>query len=419
MWKLSVCLSVLVATLTPWANGQSSSRADEILSERKKKAEQLTPEVPSSIEERMNRYLKRSSVQRFTIGAYGLSAKLGGAATGQGFAIGPEYRRVDLANGNLTFLANYQITTSAATRGEVTMALPRLANERVFIDFSARRHNYGRVDYYGPGPDSSKEARSNYRYEDMAFDSNFRFQFGRSFFIAPTVGGVLVNVGPGKNSRVVSTDEQFTPEQAPGIDVQTDFFRAGGYAGFDWRDHPLGARSGGVYGAAYDFYKDVDIKRHDFHMLKLRAEQFLPFYNKRRVFALRAQSILTWTRHDQVVPFYFQPVAGGSEDLRGFRPYRFSGNNNLLMTAEYRWEVFSGMDAALFADAGKVFQDKGQLNFKNLESTVGFGFRFNIQNATFLRLDVGISHEGVMFWVKFNDVFVKKPVGRSSPEHIF
>lgn len=419
MWKLLVCLLVLAVTTTPRAVAQSGSRADEIQAERKKKAEQLTPEVPSSIEERMNRYLKRSSVQRFSIGAYGLSAKLGGAATGQGFAIGPEYRRVDLANGNLTFLANYQITTSASTRGEVTLALPRLANEKVMVDFSARRHNYKRVDYYGPGPDSSKQDRSNYRYEDMAFDSRAQFKLGRSFSFGPTVGGVLVNVGPGKNSDVASTDEKFTPEQAPGIDVQTSFFRAGGFAGFDWRDHPLGARSGGIYGAAYDFYRDVDIKRHDFHMLKLRAEQFLPFYNKRRVFALRAQSVLTWTRDDQVVPFYFQPVAGGSEDLRGFRPYRFYGDNSLLLTAEYRWEVFAGMDAALFADAGKVFQDKGEFKLNNLESTVGIGFRFNIQNATFLRLDVGVSHEGVMFWLKFNDVFVKKPVGRSSPEHIF
>ena len=32
------------------------------------------------------------------------------------------------------------------------------------------------------------------------------------------------------------------------------------------------------------------------------------------------------------------------------------------MNAEYRWEVFSGLDMALFADAGKVYMQKSDLN---------------------------------------------------------
>jgi hypothetical protein len=60
---------------------------------------------------------------------------------------------------------------------------------------------------------------------------------------------------------------------------------------------------------------------------------------------------------------------------------------------------------ALFADAGKVFPRRGQLNFSNLESSVGFGFRANVRNSVFLRVDVGFSHEGFMVWFKFNNVF--------------
>ena len=398
-WLGAVCF-----VINPGLFAEEKTRAAEIEAQREKKSAELRPDEPSRAEAFMNKYVNRSSVQKLTIGAYGLNLKMGGAATGQGFALGPEYLRQDLRDGTVSFLTNYQITTTASTRGEVTFALPRLANERLYLDFSARRHNYNRIDYYGPGPDSEQTGRSNYRYEDMAFDSRFWVNLGRSFFVGPSIGGLLVNVGPGRNGDVVSTEKQFTPEQAPGIDRQTDFVRFGGVAGFDWRDSPLGARSGGVYGGAYDFYNDVGIEEHDFHMLKLRAEQYLPFYNKRRVIALRAQTIFTWAQDGQVVPFYFQPVLGGSEDLRGFRPYRFYGDNSILMNAEYRWEVFAGMDAAVFADAGKVFNERRQFNLQNLESTVGFGFRFNVQNATFLRLDFGFSHEGFMFWLKFNDV---------------
>ena len=49
-----------------------------------------------------------------------------------------------------------------------------------------------------------------------------------------------------------------------------------------------------------------------------------------------------------------------------------------------------------------------------MQSDVGFGFRFNARNQTFLRLDVGFSHEGFQVWVKFNNVFKKGPVHTSS-----
>jgi outer membrane protein assembly factor BamA len=250
----------------------------------------------------------------------------------------------------------------------------------------------------------------------MAFDARVEFRLGRNFSVGPNVGGVLVNVGPGKNNQVISTEKQFSP---PGIDRQTDFFRTGVYAGFDWRDNPGGSRSGGLYGFDYSYYDDRDLGRHDFHLMKLRAEQYIPFFNKRRVIALRGQTIFTWTGDGKTVPFYFQPVLGGSDDLRGYQAYRFYGDNSLLLNAEYQWEVFSGLNGAIFADAGKVADRRRNLDFKDLESSVGFGLRFNIRNTTFIRFDVGFSHEGYQIWFTFDDFFIKKPAGRSSPEHVF
>jgi hypothetical protein len=77
------------------------------------------------------------------------------------------------------------------------------------------------------------------------------------------------------------------------------------------------------------------------------------------------------------------------------------------------------LDTVIFADGGKVFPRRGQLNFSNIEGSAGFGLRFNARNAVFLRLDVGFSHEGFMVWVKFGNIFAKRPIGRSSPEAIF
>ena len=55
--------------------------------------------------------------------------------------------------------------------------------------------------------------------------------------------------------------------------------------------------------------------------------------------ALRAHSELTYKNPRQVVPFYMQPILHGSDDLRGFRPFRFYDDNSLLFQAEYRYEI--------------------------------------------------------------------------------
>ena len=54
------------------------------------------------------------------------------------------------------------------------------------------------------------------------------------------------------------------------------------------------------------------------------------------------------------VPFFLLPTLGGNDTLRGFRAYRFRGPHSILLQGEYRWEIWSAFEAALFYDAGKV-----------------------------------------------------------------
>ena len=75
------------------------------------------------------------------------------------------------------------------------------------------------------------------------------------------------------------------------------------------------------------------------------------------------------------------------------------------MNAEYRWESFTGLDMALFFDAGKVTPKRSQINFHDLETAAGFGLRFNVRNSTFMRFDFGFSHEGFRLWFKFGNPF--------------
>jgi hypothetical protein len=74
------------------------------------------------------------------------------------------------------------------------------------------------------------------------------------------------------------------------------------------------------------------------------VQQYILFFNKTRRLALRARMTMTDSAAGQQVPFFLQPYLGGSDDLRGFRPYRFTDRNAVVYNAEYRWEIFSGLE---------------------------------------------------------------------------
>ncbi len=76
--------------------------------------------------------------------------------------------------------------------------------------------------------------------------------------------------------------------------------------------------------------------------------------SNRRVLALRGAGVGLRRPRARDVPFYFQRTLGGPDDLRGFRQFRFRDRNMLLLQAEYRWEIFTAVDGAIFYDAGKV-----------------------------------------------------------------
>ncbi len=390
---------------------QDDSRAATIAAQQEQKAAEARPDQPGKVERVLLTVKERDWVQR-TFTADGFAPKFGGMAAGTGFGIGARYKRSDLLGGQLHFTTSATTSLRGDRRLDVELTAPKLAGGKVFTTLYAVRHDYSRMSYYGPGASSEKTGRTDYRLEDTAIDATVGVHALKRVTVGASAGYVFNNIGPGQDSRYASADQTYTPQQAPGIDVQSNFLRTGAFAQYDWRDNPSGARRGGNYFAQIHDYRDRTFGTSDFRRLDLEAQQYIPVLNERRVFALRAKSSMTWS--DPPVPFYMQPSLGGSDDLRGYRPFRFRGENLMVMNAEYRYEIFSGLDMAIFADAGKVYDRKSELNLKHLESNVGFGFRFNQRNQTFLRLDVGFSHEGFQVWVKFNNIFQRGPVRTSS-----
>jgi outer membrane protein assembly factor BamA len=389
----------------PSAQRTVESRSEEIQAERKKKAAELQPEVVSKTEQWFIEFREKHILAKIQYGIGGLRARVGALVTGSGFAFGPEFYRDDLADGKVLFRVTTQFSFKKYQLYDVELAFPKLLDEHAFLELHGTYRNYPQMQYYGPGPDSQKTGRSNYRLEDTNYSVVAGVKPERRVRLGVIGGYTQINVAPGTSRSYISTEQIYSPAQAVGIDHQNNYLQSGVFAQYDYRDIPGGPRNGGNYIARYTYNKDVDLMQHTFRRLELEAQQFIPFFNQRRVIALRGRSDLTYKNRNQTIPFYVQPTLGGSNDLRGFRPFRFTDDNLIVFNAEYRYEIFSGLDMAVFGDAGKVFHSKRDWNLNDLEAAYGIGMRFNARNTVFMRIDAGFSHEGFQVWLKFNNVF--------------
>ena len=133
----------------------------------------------------------------------------------------------------------------------------------------------------------------------------------------------------------------------------------------------------------------------DFDRVVADVHGYLPLGARNRMLALRFRTSHATTQAGHRVPFYLMETLGGARSLRGFREYRFRDTRNLLVNAEYRWEVWTHVDFALFYDAGKVFSEASEFDFQNLKSGYGFGVRTHAFGDTIVRIDIARSNEGI------------------------
>ncbi len=92
-------------------------------------------------------------------------------------------------------------------------------------------------------------------------------------------------------------------------------------------------------------------------------------------------------------------TVGGANSIRGFREYRFRDTRNLVLNAEYRWEVWTFAHLAVFYDAGKVFSDADDLDLSGMKSGYGFGLRGQAPGGMVLHFDLARSNEGLIFHI--------------------
>jgi hypothetical protein len=371
-----IFLGVLFSSGVAWAQGPlETTRASEVESAVAAKESKLTPEKKDRLEALIGQINNKVFEAFFTTTA-GPKLKIGGLASGSGFALGPSYRRYDLAGERVQFDTFLVGSIKEFYAGQARVRFPRIAGRRFDAELLARYANSPSLIYFGPGSDSARANKTAYRREDTQLKLRTGWRPDRKHLMLGYEAMLLqLNTGPGPGEEWPSTEQVFTPAQTPGIDVQAHYLGAGPFVQLDYRDRPGDPHKGVNYTARMMGHWDYRWHRYSFQRIQLSAEHYIPFLNQKRVIALRAKTDLSYVNPNDRVPFYLQPTLGGPDDLRGFQRWRYYDNNASVANLEYRWEVSTMLDMALFADAGNVFARPGLIGFRNIKTDAGLAVR--------------------------------------------
>ena len=405
MRPLSIVLFLVIVSSQAAVSGQTT-RTEIIEKQREDKAATLATYKPGRLEKLLmnaeDGKLKRlvAPYNGFYVG-YGYSYK----PTGSGFALGGGFRH-DLFDrrARVVFEAGQSYRNYNMVRGD--FSLPRLAQGRLEAGVEGVYRRQPQDDYFGPGPDSRERIASATCTRTPSSTGARSSPFGRGSRIGTRAGRIAPDIGSGTDDLIPSIEELFDDEAAPGLNEQPAFLFGEGFAEIDYRDEPGHTRAGGHYTLSLRGYSDRDLDQYGFRAVDMRLQQFVPIFDKKRVFAFQLVVSGSDATTAGRVPFYMQPTLGGGQTLRSERDYRFRDTHMLLMNAEYRWEAFSALDMALFTDWGKVAPKFSDLDFSDLEHAYGIGFRVVAAQNVIFRLDIATGgSEGIRYMFKFSKVF--------------
>lgn len=346
---------------------------------------------------------------------------IGGVASGGGLGFGVGY---DSPEGDKVYRegqAMYTVRRYWGLEGEVgRRSETKLSQAGVF----AMLRDMTRIDFYGIGPDSLEEDRSNFRLQEWVLGARGFFGLNKALRFGGGASFYEPDIGPGESPSVPSIELVFPVSEVPGGFEEVTYGRFRGIAqlvhpvlpGADLVGEP--AKYRGEYQVAGEANLSFDPGNHTFYRWEAGVQQripgFIPGLKEGQRLTLNAFISSASTTAD--IPFYMLYTLGGSGGLKDFRPdllgsdgtratlrgfhaYRFRDRNLWLAQAEYRIPLFKYIQSTVFVDSGQVAPVVEDL-WDDLRTNYGFSLSLVNKGRTLGRVDVGFGGgEGVeAFW---------------------
>ena len=398
---VALVLSTVAAAREGWAQTPApaaDSRAATIVAAEQAKAGDLKP-----IQRGKGEAIFKKVEEAFLTGNLHWHPFFRSAYNGGGFTLGAGYARHVSSYNLIDVRGSY--TVSGYKRIEAEFIAPRLFDRRATLSVLGGWREATQVGFYGFGtPNTSADDRANYSFEQPYGAANLELRPTRRFLLfGAGVEYSQWKQGPGEGSAP-SVEEIYTPDTLVGLGADPTYLHLTGTAALDWRTSPGYSRSGGYYGATYHDFADQD-DQFGFSQVDYEAIQHIPLGRDFWVLSLHGLASTTNLKSNEEIPFFMQPALGGGSNLRGFSSWRFRDRHSILFQAEMRVIASPFIDLALFYDAGKVTAKRSDLDFDDLKTDFGIGFRLHGPAVTPLRIELAKSNEGLALIFSSSAVF--------------
>jgi len=340
-------------------------------------------------------------------GPFGLKVDVtAGGLTGFGVGMTGEYTGLFTPDGRA------RLEGAASTTGHrlVNAGLGVPVGPRGRIEVAGGYRVRPNARYFGLGPDASRGDQSFYRQESGWAGVSYTLSGSHLEAMVEVFGSTIGAFDP-RDQDQPSLPDQF-PDTPTGYgEYSTGVTVGAGIAHVD-EDGSGRPTRGGARRARVWHFSNLDGSGLDFWTFRIEAEQFVPLWYRYHTLALRG--VVGWidrTSPDEV-PFQRLMTNRFPDELRGFDSFRWRDRGILLLSAEYRWPIWAnktadgtGVDLYVLGDVGQVFRRAGDINGRNLTTSMGAGLRLGSMTGFVARMELAWSDEGAQFRLQTDQPF--------------
>lgn len=290
------------------------------------------------------------------------------------------------------------------------------SGESLGLNIYARNRSLPLMTFYGLGPNTNVNNSVKFSQRDTSAGIEVTTPFPEVSWLSAggKIEGLWPNVGGVTGKNIVSIQQQYTEQTAPGLTTQPPMVHEQIFL----RPHKrFLSRFEINYNLGYNFYQDTDTGHFSFRRFEANLEhRFYPEKKKhggvieQNYFSVRWRYSVSDASAGHAVPFYLQETIGGSDidnqpSLRAFKDYRFRGPDLMTVQAEYDRKlceacapckagtirtVCSHLGLLVAYDAGKVALRKSDLDFSGMHQSFGGGIAIYMGKDVVFRMAVAL-----------------------------
>jgi hypothetical protein len=286
-------------------------------------------------------------------------------------------------------IAQFNKQRAAPSMTDTTPPQHRIV-EKLQIQPYVRAQQLTTLDYYGEGPQSSRQALALYTERDIRVGVGVSIPVAWWLNVGAAAEGLWPAIGPASTSTIPSVADDYSgvSSLAPGIASQPAFTHYQFYVRPHLpNDYPYSL----IYKIGYEYYQDHGSGQYSFG--RFRADLLHNLYLEHSGKDVRRDSILSFygrltlaqTAVGNSVPFYLQDTLGGTDingdpALRAFPDYRFRDPDNMVIEVEFNRRIWKPLGIMVFYDTGQVAAQASDLSLARMRQ--GFGGGLTLWSAT-------------------------------------